>query len=199
MLTSWSEQSTPAELSIASVLMRPPAGRVLDAAALREAEVAALADDAGAQLAAVHADRVVVAVADLGVRLAGGLHERADAAVPEQVDRRAQDRPHELVRVERLGVDAERRAHLGRQRHRLLRARPHAAAGRDRGRGRSPPTTCPRRARTAARRSAKEAAGSGVGSRKTWRWSNAATAGSGARAACRCRTRRPTCRRCRRP
>ena len=51
MLTSWSEQSTPAELSIASVLMRPPAQRELDPAALGEAEVAALADDAAAQLA----------------------------------------------------------------------------------------------------------------------------------------------------
>ena len=51
MLTSWSELSTPAELSIASVLMRPPRERVLDAAALREAEVAALADHLAAQLA----------------------------------------------------------------------------------------------------------------------------------------------------
>ena len=69
MLTSWSEQSTPAELSMASVLMRPPRERVLDAAALREAEVAALADDAAAQLPRVDADRVVGPVADVGVAL----------------------------------------------------------------------------------------------------------------------------------
>ena len=86
---------------MASVLMRPPARRVLDAPALREAEVAALADDAGAQVAAVDADGVVGAVADLGVRLVGGLHERADAAVPEQVDGRAQDRRLQLGRRQR--------------------------------------------------------------------------------------------------
>ena len=51
MLTSWSEQSTPAELSIASVLMRPPRRANSIRAALRDAEVAALADDAAAQLA----------------------------------------------------------------------------------------------------------------------------------------------------
>ena len=69
MLTSWSEVSTPAELSIASVLMRHAGERGLDAAALGEAEVAALADHLAAQLGAVDADRVVGAVADVGVRL----------------------------------------------------------------------------------------------------------------------------------
>ena len=45
-----------------------PAGLgVLDAPALREAEVAALADDPAAQLRAVDAHRVIRAVADLGV------------------------------------------------------------------------------------------------------------------------------------
>ena len=67
MLTSWSEVSTPALLSIASVLMRPPRERVLDAAVLGEPEVAALADDAAAQLGAVDAHRVVRLVADVGV------------------------------------------------------------------------------------------------------------------------------------
>ena len=51
MLTSWSLQSTPAELSIASVLIEPAVERVLDAAALGEPEVAALADHPAAQLA----------------------------------------------------------------------------------------------------------------------------------------------------
>jgi hypothetical protein len=50
MLTSWSEVSTPAELSIASVLIAA-AQRVLDAAALGEAEIGALADHLAAQLA----------------------------------------------------------------------------------------------------------------------------------------------------
>ena len=64
MFTSWSEVSTPALLSIASVLMRPPRERVLDPPVLGEAEVAALADAAAAQLAAVDAHRVVRLVAD---------------------------------------------------------------------------------------------------------------------------------------
>ena len=69
MLTSWSEVSTPAELSMASVLRRTPALRRLDPAELGQAEVAALADDAAAQVAAVDADRVVGLVADVGVGL----------------------------------------------------------------------------------------------------------------------------------
>ena len=63
MLTSWSLQSTPAELSIASVLILPAGAGELDAAALGQPEVAALADDLDAQLAAVGADRVVGLVA----------------------------------------------------------------------------------------------------------------------------------------
>ena len=45
MLTSTSEVLTPAELSMKSVLRRPPASGVLDPAPLRKAEVAAFADD----------------------------------------------------------------------------------------------------------------------------------------------------------
>ena len=70
MLTSWSEVSTPAELSIASVLMRPPACANSMRPKLRAAEVAAFGDHLAAQLAAVHAHRVVGAVADLRVRFA---------------------------------------------------------------------------------------------------------------------------------
>ena len=51
MLTSWSEQLTPATLSIASVLIMPAGQRVLDPPALGAAEVAAFADDLAAQLA----------------------------------------------------------------------------------------------------------------------------------------------------
>ena len=91
MLTSWSEQSTPAELSIASVLMRPPRERVLDAAPLGEAEVAALADDLAAQLAAVDAQRVVGLVADVGVRLGGALTYVPMPPFQSRSTRRAQD------------------------------------------------------------------------------------------------------------
>ena len=43
ILTSWSEQSTPAELSIASVLMCPPLAE-LDSPQRRHTEISALAD-----------------------------------------------------------------------------------------------------------------------------------------------------------
>ncbi len=69
MLTSWSEVSTPGRV-VDEVGVDPAAVlRVLDAAALREPEVAALADHARADVAAVDPDRVVRAVADVGVRL----------------------------------------------------------------------------------------------------------------------------------
>ena len=51
MLTSTSEVLTPAELSMASVLSRTPLPRRLDAAALGHAEVGALADHLGADVA----------------------------------------------------------------------------------------------------------------------------------------------------
>ena len=63
MFTSWSEQSTPAELSMASVLILPPPQRELDARALGEPEVAALAHHAAAQLGGVHPHGVVGLVA----------------------------------------------------------------------------------------------------------------------------------------
>ena len=70
MLTSWSEVSTPAELSMKSVLIRPPAAA---AYSIRpswvQPEVAALADALGAQVAAVDPDRVVGLVAGVGVGL----------------------------------------------------------------------------------------------------------------------------------
>ena len=50
MLTSLSEQSTPAELSMKSVLMRPPAQREFDAPRLGDAQIGALADHPGADL-----------------------------------------------------------------------------------------------------------------------------------------------------
>ena len=92
MFTSWSEVSTPAELSMASVLMRPPASASLHPGPLGESEVAALADDSAPELGGIDAHRVVGAVTGVGARLGGRLHEGADPAVPEQVDRRSEDR-----------------------------------------------------------------------------------------------------------
>ncbi len=67
MLTSTSEELTPAELSMASELQRPPASAIGDAALLGDAEIGAFADDLGAHLVGGDADGVVGAVAHLGV------------------------------------------------------------------------------------------------------------------------------------
>ena len=107
MFTSRSEQSTPPELSIASVLTCPPASAYSILPALRHAQVAALADHLRAQLRGVHPHRVVRLVAGVGVRLRAGLHVGPYAAVPEQVDRRAQERLHQLVRLQRLVLDPD--------------------------------------------------------------------------------------------
>ena len=107
----------------------PAAGeRVLDAAALGEAEVAALPDDAAAELAGVDADGVVGLVADVGVVLARGLDVGPDPAVPQQVDRGAQQRADQLRRREPVGLDPERLLRRRRHRDRLRGARPDAAA-----------------------------------------------------------------------
>ena len=60
----------------------------LDPAPLGQTEVATLADDRGTQVASVDTDAVVGLVTDLEMRLLRALHVRADAAVPEQIDRR---------------------------------------------------------------------------------------------------------------
>ena len=128
MLTSWSEQSTPAELSMASVLSRPPLERVGDAAALGHAQVGAFADHLAAQRLGVDAQGVVGAVADLQVALLLGLDVGADAAEPEQLDLAGQDRVDQLVGRHLVLGQAEGRLHLGRDRHRLGLAVEHAAA-----------------------------------------------------------------------
>ena len=108
--------------------------RVLDPPALGEAEVAALAHDLAAQVGAVDAQRVVGLVTDVSVGLGLGLDVGADAAVPEHVDGRPEDRADQLVRRQLGGLDPERLAHLRRQRDRLGAAREHASAGGDQGR-----------------------------------------------------------------
>ena len=86
--------------------------RVLDAGALREAEVGALADDLAAQVRGVHAQGVVGAVADVGMALLAGLHVGADAAEPEQVDLGAQQQLDQLGRRHAVLGDAEALLHL---------------------------------------------------------------------------------------
>ena len=144
--------------------------RRLDAAFLGHAQVAALAHDLAAQVGTVDAQRVVGAVADIGMRLGGRLHVGADAAVPQQVDRRLQDRAEQIARRQ------------------LLRHRPSGPARRvlparsgstwrcaDTRRHRRRSATCRSHPNSnAARvnmrwRSANVRAASGFGSRNTWR------------------------------
>src|SRR3546814_4045090 len=72
--------------------------RVFDAPELRAAQISAFANNLAAQRAAVDADRVVGAIAAIIVRLQMTLHIGADAAVPQQIDRRTQNRAHQLLR-----------------------------------------------------------------------------------------------------
>jgi hypothetical protein len=102
--------------------------RVLDAAALRHAEVAALADDLGAELSGVHAQGVVGLVAGLAVRLSARLHVGPDPAVPQQVDGRSQDRADQVVGGQGVVRYIERGASLWRDHDRLRRAGPDTAA-----------------------------------------------------------------------
>jgi hypothetical protein len=106
----------------------------LDAAALGQPEVAALADDLDAQFGGVDPDGVVGPVADVVVGLGARLDVGADAAVPEQVGGGPQDRRDQLRRAERDHVvgQPERGPHRRPDRHRLGRARPHPAALADR-------------------------------------------------------------------
>ena len=68
-----------------------PAGHVeLDARPLGQAQVGALADDLGADLGGVDPQVVVGPVAGVGMGLAARLHVGADAAEPQELDRRLQ-------------------------------------------------------------------------------------------------------------
>ena len=67
MLTSWSEQSTPAELSIASVLMRPPASANSTRPRWVNPRLPPSPTTRQRSSSRVDADRVVGLVADLGV------------------------------------------------------------------------------------------------------------------------------------
>ncbi|MNO63963.1 hypothetical protein D3C76_546830 [compost metagenome] len=80
---------------------------VLHPAKLGEAEVAALAHDAGTQVTAIDPQHVVAAIPHVGVALAGALHIGADAAVPEQVHVEAEQCLDQLVRGHAGLVGAE--------------------------------------------------------------------------------------------
>ncbi len=88
--------------------------RRLDAAFLGHAQVAALAHDLAAQVGTVDTQRVVGAVAHIGMRLGGGLHIGADAAIPQQVDRRLEDGAEQVGgrHLFDVGLQAQHRAHF---------------------------------------------------------------------------------------
>ncbi len=98
MLTSTSEQLTPPGIVDGVGVAGAAEQAELDASALGDAEIGALADDLRPDLGGGDADRVVGAVADLLVGLGGGAHIGADAAEPQKIDRRLEDGLHDLDR-----------------------------------------------------------------------------------------------------
>ena len=80
-----------------------------DAPALRQPEIATLADDLAAQLTGIDADIVIAAIADICVAFGGGFHVSADATVPQQVGAHTEDRPNQFVGLHRCLVRVEHR------------------------------------------------------------------------------------------
>ena len=105
--------------------------RVLDAPGLGQPEIAALPHDSAAEVLAVHPHRVVGLIAGLGIGLVRALHVRTDPAVPEQIDRSAEDGRDQLGRRELIGVDVEGGPDLRGDGDRLDGARVDTATWRD--------------------------------------------------------------------
>ena len=199
MFTSWSEQSTPAELSMASVLMRPPASAYSIRARCVNPRLPPSATTRQRSSAASTRTASLVRSPTSAFDSVRRLHERADAAVPEQVDGRAQDRAARARRASAVvvaSIPSTRRA-SGDSVDRLRRARvrPRRRARAPPGRSR-PTTTSAGRTGAGARRSSRPDRDRGRRTRGGGRTRRAAS--RAATAAGRCRTRRPTCRRCRR-
>ena len=111
MLASWSLQSTPAELSIESVLIFLPAGRTRCGPAASARGSCPRRRPLTPQLPHVHPDGVVGLVADIRMGLLHRLGIGADAAVPQQVHRGTQDRADQLIRGGRRGLRWRRRGY----------------------------------------------------------------------------------------
>src|SRR5674536_187912 len=107
-----------------------PAARVgvLDPAAPGDAEVATPGDDPAAQSLRVHSHRVVGPVGGVRVGLAACLDIGADTAVPQQVDRGAQQGLDNLGRRQLYRVDAQPPTHQRRERDGLRSPREDPAA-----------------------------------------------------------------------
>ena len=87
-----------------------------DTAQLRHTQVTALTYYAAAQITAINAQGIVGLVAYIGVRLTATFDVGADAAIPDQVDRRFEQLMNQLGRRQLLGLDVEQLPHLRRQR-----------------------------------------------------------------------------------
>ena len=106
----------------------PAPERVGDAPRLRHAQIGALADHLGAHILGIHAQAIIGRVAHIGITLRGGLDVGADAAEPEQVSLRPQQRGDERRGLHGLLVRADERLHFRAERDALEAAREDAAA-----------------------------------------------------------------------
>ena len=109
----------------------PHAGqRCLDTPELGGAEVAAFSDHLAAQLVAVDADGVGGFVANFTVRLCTCFDVGTDTAVVKQIDRRFENRPHQLDRRHRRhgGINTQCGFGFRRQLDRFRAAREQSAA-----------------------------------------------------------------------
>ncbi len=131
MFTSWSDVSTPAELSMKSVLMRPPVSAYSTRPRCVKPRLPPSPTTRARTCSPFTRTRIVRPVADLGVAFACGFHVGADPTVPQKIDRRLQRPVDHLGRRHLLRgfvVDAERRSRLGRERDALRGTVEHVAA-----------------------------------------------------------------------
>ena len=161
-MTSWSEQSTPAELSMKSALTRPPRwANSMRARCVRPRLPPSPTTRQRSWSASTRIESDERSSASAS-RLGRRLDHRADAAVPQQVDGGAQDRLDHLGRRQHLvGLDPERGARLLGELDALGRPRVDAAALARSAPCRSRPTTSPRSSNSRLR-SSHERAGLGV-------------------------------------
>ena len=84
-----------------------------NASPLGHCEVGPFADDLCPDLVAVDTERIVGAVADLGMGFVCGLDVSSDTAEPQQIDGRGQQFADQLGRREMVRLDLEAALHLG--------------------------------------------------------------------------------------
>jgi hypothetical protein len=110
MFTSWSEVSTPAELSMKSVLSSTPCKRGLDAAQLGQPRLPPSPTTLQRSSPPLTRRALLARSPTSALSRSAGLHVGADAAVPQQVDRRRRIAFISSFGAHRrrVGLDAER-------------------------------------------------------------------------------------------